>query len=470
MKLQKNQFLTHKGGMWEVLKIAFPLVLAASAHAVNLLADRIMLDHYSSAAVAGSMAAGLTSFTLSCFFLGIIGYTGTFVAQYYGAGAYDRVGTAVWQGIFLSVLGGTFLASGWLWGGWLFSLFGHEEAVIREEVEYFRLLSLGGIIPLLNTAFCTFWSGRGKTRLIMMVNLLTTALNVPFNYALIYGHWGCPELGIGGAAWGTNLSALVSCFVLAGCFFIPSSSRRHFGTCSKIFDWALFLRLIRFGLPNGIQFALDLASFNVFIIVLGRYGMVIQAGASIAFGLNSLAFTPMIGIGQTVSILVGQSIGARDIEHAKRSVRSARNLVLLYMTFMGLIFIFRPELVLWGFSNKNPEIITVAKIMLRFIACFLLFDGLFIVYSNAIRAAGDTLFSMIAGTSMALLMQATPSVVLGYFKINVWTIWVCIVIYIMTAGTVFFLRYRGGKWTRMKVIEDEAFQSKAAAGGRRRVS
>ena len=81
MKLAKNEFLSHKGGMWEVLKIALPLVLAASSHAVNLLADRIMLSHYSDEAVAASMAAGLTSFTLSCFFLGVIGYTGTFVAQ-----------------------------------------------------------------------------------------------------------------------------------------------------------------------------------------------------------------------------------------------------------------------------------------------------------------------------------------------------------------------------------------------------
>ena len=89
-----------------------------------------------------------------------------------------------------------------------------------------------------------------------------------------------------------------------------------------------------------------------------------------------------------------------------------------------------------------------------------MFDGLFIVYCNAIRAAGDTLFSMVAGTSMAVLMQATPSIVLGYFKINVWLIWVCIVIYIITAGTVFYLRYRGGKWTRMKVIEDSAFEKK----------
>ena len=463
MKLAKNEFLSHKGGMWEVLKIALPLVLAASSHAVNLLADRLMLSHYSDEAVAASMAAGLTSFTLSCFFLGVIGYTGTFVAQYYGAGAKDRVGTAVWQGIFLSVLGGLFLASGWLWGGWLFSLFGHTSSVVSQEVNYFRLLSLGGILLLLNSAFCAFWGGRGKTGMIMTVNLITTALNVPFNYALIFGHWGCPELGIEGAAWGTNLSALFACLFLAAFFFIPSSSRRHFGTCSKIFDWDLFKRLIRYGLPNGIQFALDLASFNIFIIVLGRYGMVIQAGASIAFGLNSLAFTPMIGVGQTVSILVGQSIGARDIDHAKRSVRSARNLVLLYMAFMGMIFVFRPELVLWGFAVKNPEIIHTSKIMLRFIACFLLFDGLFIVYSNAIRAAGDTLFSMIAGTSMAILMQALPSLVLGFFKINVWIIWICIVIYIMTAGTVFFLRYRGGKWTRMKVIEDSAFEKKKEA-------
>ena len=458
MKLDRNKFLSHHGSMWEILKIALPLVLASSAHAVNLLADRIMLEHYSAEAVAGSMAAGLTSFTLSCFFLGIIGYTGTFVAQYYGANAKDRVGTAVWQGIFLSMIGGCLLASGWFWGGWLFSQFGHDPSVVAQEVEYFRLLSLGGILLLLNSAFCAVWGGRGKTGMIMTVNLITTALNVPFNYALIYGRWGCPELGIAGAAWGTNLSALASCLILGGFFFLPASSRRHFGTCSRIFDWGLFKRLIRYGTPNGIQFALDLASFNVFIIVLGRYGVAIQAGASIAFGLNSLAFTPMIGIGQTVSILVGQSIGAQDIEHARRSVASARNLVLIYMAFMGLIFIFRPELVLWGFSGRNPEAIAIAKIMLRFIACFLLFDGLFIVYSNAIRAAGDTLFSMIAGTSMALLMQATPSIVLGYFKINVWLIWVCIVIYIITAGTVFYLRYRGGKWTRMKVIEDSAFK------------
>ena len=456
MKLQKNEFLSHDGSMWEVLKIALPLILAASAHAINLLSDRIMLDHYSDEAVAGSMAAGLTSFTLSCFFLGIISYTGTFVAQYFGAGVKDRVGTAVWQGIFLSLIGGAFLATGWFWGGWLFSLFGHDPSVVSEETNYFKLLSLGGILLLLNAALSSFWGGRGKTTLIMVVNFIITALNIPFNYALIYGNWGFPEMGIAGAAWGTNLAALAGCLIYAWFFFVPRSSRRHFGTCSKIIDWELFRRLIRFGLPNGTQFALDLASFNIFIIVLGRYGVVTQAATSIAFGLNSIAFTPMIGIGQTVGILVGQCIGAQNIPHAKRSVSSARNLVFIYMGVMALLFVIYPEAVLCFFSNKNPEVVATTKTMLRYIACFLLFDGLFIVYNNAIKAAGDTLFAMLCGTSLALTLQAAPAIVLGYYKCDVWLLWKILVVYIVIAGSVFYLRYRGGKWTRMKVIEDIA--------------
>ena len=458
MKKQKNEFLEHNGGMWEVLKIAFPLILAASAHAVNLLSDRIMLDFYSDEAVAGSMAAGLTSFTLSCFFLGIIGYTGTFVAQYYGAGATDRVGTAVWQGIFLSLIGGVILATGWFWGGWLFSLFGHDPKVVGQETAYFKLLSLGAVLLLLNSALFSFWGGRGKTGLIMVVNLIVTALNVPFNYALIYGKWGFPEMGIAGAAWGTNLSALCGTLILLFFFFAPSGNRRHFGILTKILDWEMFKRLIRFGLPNGVQFALDLASFNIFIIMLGRYGVVVQAAASIAFGLNSLAFTPMIGIGQTVSILVGQSIGAQNIPHAKRSVGSARNVVLLYMGFMALLFVIYPDAVLWMFSNKNPEVVQTTKLMMKFIAGFMLFDGLFIVYCNAIKAAGDTLFAMIVGTAMALLMQALPALVLGYLKMDFRLLWICQVIYVVIAGSVFYLRYRSDKWTRMKVIEDVAAQ------------
>ena len=454
MKIRKNEFLTNDGGLLEVLKIALPLILASSAHALNLFSDRAMLAWYSEKAVAGAFAAGLTSFTLCCFFLGIISYTGSFVAQYSGAGASGRVGTAVWQGIFLSIIGGAFVFTGWFWGEWLFSLFGHTPEVVEQEIIYFKILSIGGILLFLNTALSCFWSGRGKTTMVMVVNILITGLNIPFNYALIFGHWGCPELGIAGSAWGTNLASLVGFLVYAWFFFVPRSSRRHFSTCSKIFDWELFVRMVRYGIPNGVQFFIDLAAFNVFIVVLGQYGVAIQAASSIAFGLNSIAFTPILGIGQTVAILVGQCIGSGDIPHAKCSVRSARNLMFLYMGSMAVLFVVRPELILWIFSKASPEVIHNTKLMLYFISAYLLFDGLFIVYSNAIKAAGDTFFAMVMGTSLAVIMLAVPSALLSHYGCSVWLIWTACVIYVIVAGSIFYWRYRGGKWTKMKVIEN----------------
>ncbi len=454
MKIQKNEFLTHGGGLLEVLKIATPLILASSAHAINLFSDRVMLSWYSEKAVAGAFASGLTSFTLCCFFFGIISYTNSFVAQYSGAGANRRVGTAVWQGIFLSIIGGALVFTGWFWGEWLFKQFGHTPEVVEQEVVYFKLLCAGGILLFLNTALSCFWSGRGKTGMVMIVNILVTCLNIPFNYALIFGHWGCPELGIAGAAWGTNLSAFAGLLIYAWFFFVPKSSRRHFSTCSNIFDLELFIRMIRYGTPNGVQFFIDLASFNVFIVVLGQYGQTIQAASSIAFGLNSIAFTPILGIGQTVAILVGQAVGAGDIEHAKRSVRSARTLTLLYMGIMAILFVVRPEWILWIFSTTSLEVIRNTKIMLCFISAYLLFDGLFIVYSNAIKAAGDTFFAMVMGASLAVVMLAIPSALLSHYGYSVWIIWTVCVIYIIVAGSIFYGRYRGGKWTKMKVIEN----------------
>jgi len=95
MKISRNEFLQTNGGHLEILKIALPLVLGSAAHSVNLLSDRIMLSHYSAEAVAASLGGGITAFSIACFFLGTVGFTGSFVAQYYGAGAKERVGTAV---------------------------------------------------------------------------------------------------------------------------------------------------------------------------------------------------------------------------------------------------------------------------------------------------------------------------------------------------------------------------------------
>ena len=455
-KLQKSEYLSGNGGLLEVLKIATPLILAASTHAVNLYMDRAMLAQYNYNAMGAAFASGLTNFTCTCLFVGLIGYTGTFVAQYAGANQPKRIGVSVWQGIFMALAGGAFMLTGIFWAKPMFEFFGHEKQMIPLEISYFKILCLGAVFMLLHGALSCFWSGRGKTGVVMAVSILVMCLNIPFNYVLIFGKFGFPQLGIEGAAWGSNIAAAVGSGVFFILFLTPRA-RRHFGTWGNFVDWELFKRMIRFGLPAGIHLFLDLAAFNVFAVILGKFGTAVQEATSIAFGINNISFTPILGVGQAISILVGQSIGARDIPHAVKCVKSARNLLFIYTACMLLLFLFGQELVMAPFvrgGSSEAETLRLAGIMLKFVAAFLFFDNMVILYSNAIRGAGDTRFAMWLICIAAWGGLGIPSIIMYSLGCSVWALWGLLVVYIMVLGTCFYLRYCTGKWKSMRVIED----------------
>ena len=462
MKVQQSEFLSHNGSILDVLKVALPLILSSSCHAVNMFFDRLMLTRYSQPAAAAAMTSGLTCFTIQCFFVGAVGYCGTFVAQYSGANKPQRVGTAVWQGIFMALLGGLFMCSTCLWAPYMFQSFNHTPAVTEQEIIYYSLLSLGSVVFLLQQAVSCFWSGRGKTTVVLVVSVLVTLLNLPLNYMLIYGKWGCPELGTTGAAIATVSASFFGLLIYVFGFLVLKSSRRHFNTLSNIFDWAMFKRLLRYGSPNGIQLFVDLAAFNVFVILVSMYGVYEQEACSIVFGINNVAFCPIMGIGMTASILVGQCIGAQDIHHAKKSVRSARNLMIIYMTLMIILFTVFADFVLAPFQRAGDasqvEVMRLAKIMLYFIATYLFGDGFALVYSNAIRGAGDTKFMMWLTGTLCWGGFALPCFFFWFFGLSVWFLWGCLSVYVLLFGTACYVRYRGGKWTRMSVIEPEALE------------
>ena len=459
MAIRKSEFLTNDGGLLAVLKVALPLILSSSCHAVNMFMDRLMLTRYAGSSAAAALTGGLTSFTLQCFFVGAVGYAGTFVAQYSGANQPKRVGTAVWQGIFMALLGALFMASCCLWSPYLFAALKHTPEVEAQENIYFNYLALGCSVFLLQQALSCFWSGRGKTMVVLVVSVIVTLLNLPLNYMFIYGKWGCPEMGTAGAALGTLLAAVGGVIIYSVGFFALPSSRRHFNTCRNIVDWDMFKRMLKYSSPNGVQLFMDLSAFNVFILILSLYGAQVQEASSIVFGINNLSFCPIMGIGMTASILVGQAVGAKDIPHAKKSVRSARVLMLIYMSTMMILFIFFPDILLKPFVRVGDagqiEVMKMARIMLIFIAAYLFGDGLVLIYSNAVRGAGDTKYIMILTIVMAWVFFAIPCIIMRLAGWSVWYLWGCLSFYVLLFGLLCYRRYRSGKWTKMKVIEDD---------------
>lgn len=452
------------GGLLEVLRIALPLILSSASHAVNLFVDRIMLTHYSEATMSAAFPAGLTAFTISCFFLGTVGYSSTFVAQYVGAKQFKHVGVAVWQGLIMAFLASVFMAFGYFYAPWLFALFGHKPELQPLEVTYFRIIVLGNFIPLAVAALCNFWGGRGRTSVIMIVNMVIVACNIPLNYLMIFGNTiplpngnvlQIPEMGIAGAAFGTLASGFIGLVILA-ILFLKRSNREIYHTFCNPIDLSLLWRLFRFGAPNGLQFFLDLAAFNSFVVVLGRINETVLAASGVAFSVNTLAFVPMIGLAQTAGILVGQSIGAHDIPHAERSVCSARSIVIGYMILMSALFAFYPDPIIQLFDLKSEATIHSTRVMLYYISGYLVFDGLSMLYGNAIKGAGDTRFAMYASAGMAWFLFALPCIFAHvFFQASEHVMWAICIVYMLICSSVFYLRYRSGKWKTMSVIEDK---------------
>jgi len=448
-----------EGGYRQVLAIAVPLILSTASWSVQHFVDRMFLAWYSPETIAAAMPAGMVYFTVVSVFMGTAGYASTFIAQYHGAGRYDRIGPAIWQGVYVSLLGGFVLICMIPFAEGIFQWVGHDKSIRNYEVDYFRIICLGGGPYIASYALSGFYSGRGKTWPVMWVNIFATVVNLILDYALIFGNWGFPEMGIKGAGFATVIAGIFSFFVFLGLIATKGHNQQY----RTIHGWRpekeLFSRLLKYGVPSGVQFFLEMASFTTFILLVGRLGTASLAASNIAFNINTLAFMPMIGCGIAISMLVGQYLGADKPDLAQVSVYSGFHLTFVYMTSIAAAYVLLPDLFVAPFALKaDPEdfseIYHYSIVLLRFVAVYSIFDTMNIIFTSAIKGAGDTRFVMLLTVLLSLFVLIIPTyLAIVVFEYGLMVSWLLATIYIIVIGVTFYLRFLGGKWKAMRVIE-----------------
>jgi MATE family multidrug resistance protein len=395
------------GGYREVLVIAIPLVLSTATWSVQHFVDRMFLAWYSPETIAAAMPAGMLSFTVISIFMGTAGYVSTFVAQYYGARRFHRIGPALWQGIYISLFGGLVMLS------------------------------------------------------MMWVNAATTIVNLLLDYALIFGHWGFPELGIKGAAIATVAAGIFSLLVFFVLLFSSENDNRYHTRRGWRLEKDLLGRLLRFGFPSGVQFFLEIGAFTGFVLVVGRLGTASLAATNIAFNINTLAFMPMIGGGIAISVLVGQYLGAQKPDIAQTAVYSGFHLTFVYMASIAAAYVLIPDLFVAPFAHQaDPEgfaeIYGYSVVLLRFVAIYCLFDTMNIIFCSAIKGAGDTRYVMIMTTFLSVFILIIPVyLTVEVLEAGLMVAWVFATAYVISLGVAFYLRFLGGKWRSMRVIEQK---------------
>ena len=424
--------------------------------------DRVFLSWSSPQEIAASLPAGILLFTILSFFLGISEYTNTFVAQYYGADRRSFIALATWQGVFFSLFGGLSCLLLLPLGLRIFDWAGHAPDIVILEKLYFSYLFAGGTFFLLKESLSSFYSGRGKTKVILWVNIVANLINAFLDYGLIFGAWGFPQWGIKGAAIATVASTVFACAIFAVLFISPHNNRAYHTRKAMRFDWAIMKRLLRFGAPSGMQFFLDISSFGMFIFLIGRLGIVELTASNIALSINHLAWFPMIGAGVATATMVGQYIGRKDLRTAEKSAYSALLAVVVYMLCFALLYFTIPTYLFGIFRGGEgagdavfSEAMKLSVPILMLMALFQISDAMIITFSGALRGAGDTKFAMWAAACFAWMFFVPGTwIALNVLDRGVISAWIWATIYITVLGIVFLLRFRSGFWKKIRVMHE----------------
>ena len=449
------------GGYGELLRIAAPLILSTASWSIQAFVDQMFLAWYSREAVAAALPAAILWYTFASFFAATGGYVNTFVAQYSGAKRPDRVGPSVWQGIYFSLFAAVFMLALIPFAEGIFELAGHDPTVRPLETVYFKILCFAGI-TVMGGPLGAFFTGRGDTRTIMWVNICAVSLNVVLDYGLIFGAWGFPEWGIRGAAWATVAAHTASMVTLT----VLMLRRRFRDRYNTLRGWRpdreLFRRLLRFGMPSGVEHVLTMLGLSLFVLLVGRLGQTELAATNIVMNIGWMAFLPMIGLTVAVSTMVGRYLGEDQPDVAERTVWCGFRLVTLYGGAVALVYILIPEIILSPFAARaDPESFAAVReigiVLLKFLAAFTVFDYACLTFSSGIKGAGDTRFVMWVFTALTWTIMVFPTyLACVVFDWGIYVAWAFHTLFVIVAGSVFLFRFRGGKWKTMRVIEAEA--------------
>ena len=444
-----SRFQLRKDTLFELARIALPMVVSQGTFAVMIFTDRYFMSQIDSVHMAAALGGGVAAFFSFCFFTGLLSYANALTAQYLGAGELGKCSKVVTQGIVITVMCSpalvliTYLVSG------IFENVGHDSAQVELEKTYYTILMLGVIVTLTKTCLSSYFAGIGRTRVVMICDVCGLIFNVPLCYVMVFGKLGLPELGIVGAGISTIIASFFACLLFFLFYFEREHRVKFFVMNSFYIDWGVLRRFWRLGFPSGLELFLNVAAFNLFLLMFQGYGVVEGASAAIVFNWDLLSFVPMIGLNIGVISLIGRFVGANDMARTDEVMSAAFFLGVFYSAILAILYIsFRFPLV-EVFSPPEgdfSEIRSLSAFMMIGLSSYVMADAIIIISGGVLRGAGDTRWLMYTSVGLHWAM-----LIAQYYVILVWQFgpqvsWLTFCAMIFAIAIVYVWRLQSGVW------------------------
>lgn len=462
-----NTWWNRECGGRQVVHLALPLMISTLSYSLMQFCDRVFLAWSSPTALAAVLPAGVMAWMLLSFPFGVGLYTNVFVAQYFGAKQYSRIGSVIWHGLILGSLSLPLFFLSVIQPSWIFEVCGHDPEIIEQEALYFRFVSIGSIAQVYAAVLTSFFIGQGRTRVVMFADVFVALINLVLDWFLIFGlqfgdHQLIPEMGIKGAAIATSIALWIKFLLFFALVIGPQANRNRFGLFQPFkYSGELLLRMVRFGSSNGLQFLIECFGIAVFMLMVAKLGETPAAATTVAISVNMMVFVPIWGLSTAVSTMVGQKIGDGTPHLAERATWTSLVIGLVYTGFFAAFYLIFPDLFLIGHeaaAENFDEISRLARWLLVFVAAYCVFDSIQIIFVGAIKGAGDTRFVVL--TTLVCSGLFVGFGLLGHQWITTdngllfWW-WGALTGWIILLSVIFGWRFFHGKWKTMQVIEEE---------------
>ncbi len=428
-----------------VLSLGLPLIGGHLAQFSIGLTDTIMLGRYGAEALAALTLATALFFLLFLMGCGFAWAVMPMVAQYDAQNDPTSIRRATRMGLWLSTLYFACVMPVLWFSGPLLLALGQTPELAGDAETYLRIAGFGMLPGLLVMVLKSYLAALSRTRIVLLMTLAAALANGLGNYALIFGNFGAPELGITGAAIASVLSQAVA---LIGIAFYAHFRLPEHALFTRLWkpDGEMFARVFRLGLPIGLTTLAEVGLFEASAIMMGWLGTVPLAAHGIALQTASATFMVHLGFANVATIRAGNALGRHDPEQLRRGAMAVFGLSLATSCATIVVFLTVPgplvSLFLDPADPARAAILATGVSLLAVAALFQLVDGAQVIALGLLRGMQDTRVPMI----MAIVAYWGIGIPASYLLGFVWGfgsvgIWFGLVVGLAVAGVFMLHRF-----------------------------
>ncbi|MCY3877621.1 MAG: MATE family efflux transporter [Rhodobacteraceae bacterium] len=430
------------------LGFSLPLIASNLAQSSKHLTDAVMLGRYGVDELAAGVLGGTVFMIIFIVGSGFGMAAVPLASAARGAGLTWRVRRVVRMSLWLTFLFWLAMITPMLFVEELLLLFGQQDLVADLAGEY-MLVALWGILPAMTVMVLkSFFMALGRPRVIFWATLIGAVLNIPANYAFIFGNWGAPELGIKGAAIATIAAHGVSLLIMLLHLATRSAYRRY-----ELFrrfwtpDWPCFREVFRLGWPISLTLTAETGFFAICSIMMGWISTENLAAHGIALESAAFVFMIYLGISNAATAQVGFATGSCDRAALTLAAKAAVLLTLAAATSVVIVFLCFPEILVLAFldrdSSQAAAVLAIGITLIQLAAAFQIGDAMQVVALGLLRGMSDTRMPMIIATISYTIIGVPTSYVLGFvLGFGGTGVWIGFIVGLGIAAILLFLRFR----------------------------